>query len=55
VTEKNPERREIWLPIVLAAEARRAARIATAKTAKTGAVQMETAPEREPFKKILVV
>ena len=48
VTEKNPERREIWLPIVLMAEARRAAMSATKPNATA---ETTTAPnESEPSK-----
>ena len=54
VTEKHPERRALWLPFVLTAEARQGAALVPSSTAKTGAAQMETAPGREPFKKVLV-
>lgn len=45
VTEKNPERREVWLPFVRMAEARRLAAIASQGNAKA---ETTTAPEREP-------
>ncbi len=52
VTEKNPTRREVWLPFVLAAEARQLAETAE-KTAAKPAPETKTAPEREPSKKLV--
>ena len=45
VTEKNPEKREVWLPFVLAAEARRLAAIASQGNASA---ETTTAPRGEP-------
>ncbi len=50
VTEKNPERREVWLPFVLAAEARKLAEIATSANATA---ETTTAPVREPSEKVV--
>jgi hypothetical protein len=46
VTEKNPERQKVWLPFVLAAEARMLAQNASA--------EMQTAPKREPSEELVV-
>ena len=54
VTEKKPERREVWLPIVLAAEAREIARTAQMNTAQTATAETKTAPNREPSKEEVV-
>ena len=53
VTEKNPERREVWIPFVLAAEARKLAEHAPGNAAKAVNAEMQTAPEREPSKKVV--
>ena len=50
VTEKNPEKREVWLPIVLAAEAREIARTTQDSAQKT---ETKTAPNREPSEEVV--
>ena len=54
VTEKKPERREVWLPIVLAAEAREIARTAEQSTAQNATAETTTAPVRESSKEEMV-
>ncbi|GEM_PF-1538937 len=52
-TEKDPKKREIWLPIVLAAEAREIARAAQQNTAQVQTAETTTAPVREPSEKLV--
>jgi hypothetical protein len=53
VTEKNPERREVWLPFVLAAEARELANDAQKNSAQDVTAETKTAPVREPSEKLV--
>lgn len=54
VTEKNPERREVWLPFVLAAEARQHAQAAQQSADQTANAETKTAPAREPSESLVV-
>jgi len=53
VTEKNPERQKVWLPFVLAAEARELARVAQQNGAAVATAETKTAPVREPSEKLV--
>lgn len=54
VTEKNPERREVWLPFVLAAEARMLAANAQTNAAPGATAETKTAPTGELSEKLVV-
>ena len=53
VTEKNPERQKVWLPFVLAAEARQLAQAAQANAAPGVTAETKTAPTGEPSEKLV--
>ena len=54
VTEKNPERQKVWLPFVLAAEARLLAQHAQTNAEQIAATETTKAPKTEPKEEVVV-
>ena len=53
VTEKNPERQKVWLPFVLAAEARLLAQHAQTNAEQIAATETTKAPKTEPKEEVV--